>query len=105
MSILGSGSTHMQGSRRVRGIRPHFPCSAHTARVNVLMITFGVQMRAPAASAAAANARCQKCLQQGHWTYECNQDYVYKSRPTRTQQLLDPKVSRTWPVAVTEARL
>ncbi|KAL0032420.1 hypothetical protein WJX79_010425 [Trebouxia sp. C0005] len=50
-----------------------------------------MRMRAPAASAAAANARCQKCQQQGHWTYECNQDYLYKSRPTRTQQLLDPK--------------
>ena len=49
-------------------------------------------MRAPAAGASAANARCQKCLQIGHWTYQCSGEAVYKARPTRTQQLLNPKV-------------
>ena len=32
------------------------------------------------------------CLQTGHWTYECKNAPSYASRPTRTQQLLDPKV-------------
>ncbi len=38
---------------------------------------------------------CQRCLQQGHWTYECKNEPVYQSRPTRTQQLKNPRV-RSW---------
>eukprot|EP00887_Chlorella_sp_A99_P006081 scaffold22.g6081.t1 len=34
---------------------------------------------------------CQKCLQQGHWTYECKGERVYIARPTRTQQLKNPR--------------
>jgi hypothetical protein len=65
----------------------------------------------------AGAPRCQKCLQVsswlftstinkdlcspavavhcqvGHWTYQCKGDAVYQSRPSRTQQLLNPKVS------------
>ena len=89
MSILGSGSTHMQGSRRVGHL-----CAAGrrllcTCYVNNLLV---LQMRAPAAAASAANARCQRCFQQGHWTYQCTGPAVYKARPTRTDQLLNPKV-------------
>ena len=36
---------------------------------------------------------CQRCLQQGHWTYECKGEAVYRPRPTRTQQLKNPRVS------------
>lgn len=35
---------------------------------------------------------CQKCLQKGHWTFQCKNDAVYQKRPTRTKQFLDPKV-------------
>ncbi len=31
-------------------------------------------------------------LQKGHWTFECKNDRVYNARPTRTEQLFDPKV-------------
>ncbi len=49
-----------------------------------------------------AGVVCQRCLQQGHWTYECKNAPVYQKRPTRTQQLMQPKVSVTlivqmWP--------
>jgi hypothetical protein len=37
-------------------------------------------------------AFCQKCLQKGHFIYECTNERAYVSRPTRTQQLLNPKV-------------
>lgn len=40
----------------------------------------------------AANATCQRCLQKGHYTYECKNPPTYVSRPTRTKQLLDPTV-------------
>ena len=30
--------------------------------------------------------------QKGHWTYECKNQPAYKARPSRTQQLLNPKV-------------
>lgn len=36
--------------------------------------------------------QCQKCLQPGHWTYECKNEKVYISRPSRTQQLKNPKL-------------
>ncbi|KAI8137482.1 zinc knuckle-domain-containing protein [Fennellomyces sp. T-0311] len=39
---------------------------------------------------ASPSTRCQKCLEYGHWTYECKNNRPYKSRPTRTQQLDKP---------------
>lgn len=38
------------------------------------------------------SAFCQNCLQPGHWTHQCKNEKVYVSRPTRTQQMKDPKV-------------
>ena len=46
-------------------------------------------------SKASATTLCQKCLQRGHYSYECKakaQDRPYKSRPSRTQQLLNPSL-------------
>ncbi|KAI9012693.1 zinc knuckle-domain-containing protein, partial [Phycomyces nitens] len=39
---------------------------------------------------ATPSTRCQKCLEYGHWTYECKKERSYSSRPTRTQQLKKP---------------
>jgi hypothetical protein len=47
-------------------------------------------------SKASATTLCQKCLQRGHYSYECKaraQDRPYKSRPSRTQQLLNPRLA------------
>ncbi|KAI9098480.1 hypothetical protein K1719_025105 [Acacia pycnantha] len=43
-------------------------------------------------SAVGGSAQCQKCFQSGHWTYECKNERVYISRPSRTQQLKNPKL-------------
>ncbi|KAF2847966.1 hypothetical protein T440DRAFT_470556 [Plenodomus tracheiphilus IPT5] len=46
-------------------------------------------------SKASADTLCQKCLNRGHYSYECKasaQERPYKSRPSRTQQLLNPKL-------------
>ncbi|KAH6780176.1 zinc knuckle family protein [Perilla frutescens var. hirtella] len=43
-------------------------------------------------SAVGAPSQCQKCFQTGHWTYECKNERVYISRPSRTQQLKNPKL-------------
>uniref|UniRef100_A0A1D1XVD3 Zinc finger CCHC domain-containing protein 10 n=1 Tax=Anthurium amnicola TaxID=1678845 RepID=A0A1D1XVD3_9ARAE len=43
-------------------------------------------------SAGGVAAQCQRCLQAGHWTYECKNEAVYISRPSRTQQLKNPKL-------------
>lgn len=46
-------------------------------------------------SKASSDTLCQKCLQRGHYSYECKasaQERPYKSRPSRTQQLLNPKL-------------
>lgn len=47
----------------------------------------------------AGNAKCQKCLQNGHWTFDCKNERIYKARPSRTAMLhnpeLRPKVSTT----------
>ncbi|KAI2627464.1 hypothetical protein GGS26DRAFT_561915 [Hypomontagnella submonticulosa] len=42
-----------------------------------------------------ANVQCQKCLKRGHYSYECkasSQERPYVSRPSRTQQLFNPKL-------------
>ncbi|KAI0456950.1 zinc knuckle-domain-containing protein [Xylaria acuta] len=42
-----------------------------------------------------ANVQCQKCLKRGHYSYECKasaQERPYTARPSRTQQLLNPKL-------------
>ncbi|KAL2608144.1 hypothetical protein R1flu_026717 [Riccia fluitans] len=36
--------------------------------------------------------KCQKCLQIGHWTYDCKNDRTYLSRPSRTQLLKNPQL-------------
>lgn len=41
---------------------------------------------------AGAASQCQKCFQTDHWTYECKNERVYISRPSRTQQLKNPKL-------------
>ena len=33
------------------------------------------------------SVRCQKCLQQGHWTYECKNARKYLHRDSRTTTL------------------
>ncbi|KAF2741992.1 hypothetical protein M011DRAFT_298640 [Sporormia fimetaria CBS 119925] len=46
-------------------------------------------------SKANPTTQCQKCLQRGHYSYECTvsaQERPYKPRPSRTQQLLNPKL-------------
>ncbi|CAA3024872.1 Hypothetical predicted protein [Olea europaea subsp. europaea] len=43
-------------------------------------------------SVLGAASQCQKCFQTGHWTYECKNERVYISRPSRTQQLKNPKL-------------
>ncbi|KAK1073923.1 hypothetical protein LTR12_001330 [Friedmanniomyces endolithicus] len=47
-------------------------------------------------SKATATTLCQKCLKRGHFSYECTaskQDRPYVSRPSRTQQLLNPELA------------
>ncbi|GMI80193.1 hypothetical protein HRI_001688600 [Hibiscus trionum] len=43
-------------------------------------------------STSMGASQCQKCFQAGHWTYECKNERVYMSRPSRTQQLKNPKL-------------
>jgi hypothetical protein len=46
----------------------------------------------PTMPTIGGNVQCQKCFQSGHWTYECKNERVYISRPSRTQQLKNPKL-------------
>ncbi|PYH95825.1 hypothetical protein BO71DRAFT_350383 [Aspergillus ellipticus CBS 707.79] len=44
---------------------------------------------------ATQSTLCQKCLKRGHYSYECTvtaQERPYMSRPSRTQQLQNPKL-------------
>lgn len=63
--------------------------AAHACPPHVPQSTFGRGQQ------AGGVPTCQKCLQEGHWTYECKNERVYQSRPTRTQQLKNPRV-RGW---------
>lgn len=48
---------------------------------------------APRASFVSnVNSKCQKCLQSGHWTADCPNKPVYKSRPSRTALLKNPQL-------------
>ncbi|KAJ1922472.1 hypothetical protein IWQ60_006499 [Tieghemiomyces parasiticus] len=42
------------------------------------------------ATSASGPPLCQKCLQPGHWTYECRNSQAYQARPSRTSQLRNP---------------
>ncbi|XP_030456229.1 uncharacterized protein LOC130139549 [Syzygium oleosum] len=44
-------------------------------------------------STIGGSAQCQKCYQPGHWTYQCTNERVYISRPSRTQLLKNPKLN------------
>jgi hypothetical protein len=35
----------------------------------------------------SGNAQCQKCLEKGHWTYQCTRKRKYIERPSRMQVL------------------
>ncbi|KAH9950552.1 zinc knuckle-domain-containing protein [Amylocystis lapponica] len=41
---------------------------------------------------ATPSTVCQKCLGTGHFTYQCKSSRPYISRPSRTQQLENPRV-------------
>ncbi|KAM3041826.1 hypothetical protein ACUV84_024645 [Puccinellia chinampoensis] len=49
-----------------------------------------------AAPATSAGGQCQKCFQTGHWTYECKSERVYMTRPSRTEQLKNPRLKKPW---------
>jgi hypothetical protein len=53
-----------------------------------------VKSKASETSSGGAYTQCQKCFQHGHWTYECKNERVYMSRPSRTQQLKNPKLRK-----------
>merc|ERR1739838_1188500 len=40
-----------------------------------------------AADASTEKIRCQKCLEMGHWTYECKGEKKYVHRDSRTKML------------------
>ncbi|KAI6114038.1 zinc knuckle-domain-containing protein [Pisolithus sp. B1] len=41
---------------------------------------------------ATSTTVCQKCLQTGHFTYECKSPRPYVSRPSRTQMMENPRL-------------
>ncbi|KAF6262534.1 hypothetical protein COO60DRAFT_1624938 [Scenedesmus sp. NREL 46B-D3] len=66
MSLLGSGSAHMSGR-------------------------FSKPLAASSSKPGAGEPRCQKCLQTGHWTYECKGQAAYLARPSASKQLVNPR--------------
>ncbi|XP_006815829.2 uncharacterized protein LOC102806776 [Saccoglossus kowalevskii] len=45
------------------------------------------QMMLRKTQASTENVRCQKCLEKGHWTYECTGERKYVHRPSRTAEM------------------
>ncbi|KAF5385700.1 hypothetical protein D9757_005453 [Collybiopsis confluens] len=56
------------------------------------MSKFAPHYRSRNAPRAISSTVCQKCLGTGHYTYECKGSRPYISRPSRTQQMENPKV-------------
>ncbi|AEO62395.1 uncharacterized protein THITE_2106507 [Thermothielavioides terrestris NRRL 8126] len=51
--------------------------------------------RSGPSKATPSTVQCQKCLKRGHYSYECKvppQERPYIPRPSRTQQLFNPKL-------------
>ncbi|KAJ3791297.1 zinc knuckle-domain-containing protein [Lentinula aff. detonsa] len=55
------------------------------------MSKFAPHRRPVNAPRAGPSTVCQKCLGKGHYTYECKNSRPYISRPSRTQQLENPR--------------
>jgi hypothetical protein len=79
----------------------HSPVSSkqhHSAGLAVYIFSYTtIMFRRPGTSRskASSDTLCQKCLKRGHYSYECKataQERPYQSRPSRTQQLLNPKL-------------
>nr|XP_045084044.1 uncharacterized protein LOC109760349 [Aegilops tauschii subsp. strangulata] len=51
-------------------------------------------VRPNAVPTSSSGGQCQKCFQPGHWTYECRNERVYISRPSRTEQLKNPRLKK-----------
>jgi len=51
----------------------------------------GVEVRKKSAE-GGGKQRCQRCLQVGHWTYQCSNEQAYASRPSRSSWLKNPKL-------------
>ncbi|KAF7768557.1 hypothetical protein Agabi119p4_7800 [Agaricus bisporus var. burnettii] len=56
------------------------------------MSKFAPHKRSTNQPRASTSTVCQKCLQRGHFIYECKYERPYISRPSRTQQLENPKL-------------
>jgi len=56
------------------------------------MSKFAPHKRSANQPRATASTVCQKCLGTGHFTYECKSSRPYITRPSRTQQLENPRV-------------
>ncbi|KAG9254580.1 zinc knuckle-domain-containing protein [Emericellopsis atlantica] len=57
---------------------------------------FGYRGRGGPSRGTPASVQCQKCLKRGHYSYECKasaQERPYVSRPSRSQQLRNPKLA------------
>ncbi|KAF8387744.1 hypothetical protein HHK36_026398 [Tetracentron sinense] len=52
----------------------------------------GMDLKTSMSTIGGMSSQCQKCFQTGHWTYECKNERVYISRPSRTPQLKNPKL-------------
>lgn len=49
--------------------------------------TVVVPQRRSGGAAADPSKACQKCLQNGHWTYECKNPRVYIARTSKSAQV------------------
>ncbi|OBZ71621.1 hypothetical protein A0H81_08341 [Grifola frondosa] len=56
------------------------------------MSKFAPHRKSASQPRATSSTICQKCLGTGHFIYECKSTRPYVSRPSRTQQLENPRV-------------
>uniref|UniRef100_A0A7N0UCX9 Uncharacterized protein n=2 Tax=Kalanchoe fedtschenkoi TaxID=63787 RepID=A0A7N0UCX9_KALFE len=49
-------------------------------------------LKSSMSNSGGTSTRCQKCFQTGHWTYECKNERVQITQPSRTLRLKSPKL-------------
>jgi hypothetical protein len=73
---------------------------AHLSRRNLTAAGLSSRVDRRGKSRAPANYQCQKCLNYGHYTYECSGSAVYMKRPSRSEVIRDPSLHPSYTLDV-----
>lgn len=84
------GLLHKDDSSRLSGKKACSKAAVsswYTLTLSTSLLKITIRRTAKLAAAFPNGIRCQKCLNMGHWSYECKEKRKYVHRSSRTKQL------------------